>query len=73
MRGVYPRRMWNVYDLDGPKTNNHVESWHNRLNRLAGKAHPNIYEAVSLFKAEQAAAEVMILQLSAGGILRPQV
>ena len=28
------------------------------LERLAGKAHPNIYEVVSLFKLEQAATEV---------------
>ena len=38
--------------------NNHAEGWHSKLRKLAGKAHPNIYEVVSLFKSEQAATEV---------------
>ena len=36
------------------------------LERLAGKAHPNIiYEIVSLFKSEQAATEVTLMQVAA--------
>jgi len=34
--------------------------------KLAGKAHPNIYEAVTLFQSEQATNEVSIMQLAAG-------
>jgi len=34
--------------------------------KLAGKAHPNIYEAVTLFQSEQATTEVSIMQLAAG-------
>ena len=52
--------------LQGPRTNNHVEGWHNRL---AGKSHPNIYEVVDSFKTEQAATEVTLRQLEAGGVL----
>ena len=34
------------------------------MERLAGKAHPNIiYEIVSLFKSEQAATEVTLMQV----------
>ena len=40
--------MWNVYSLDGPRTKNNTEGWHSKLKKLAGKAHPNIYEAVHL-------------------------
>ena len=40
----------NIYQMEGPKTNNHVEGWHNKINRAAGKAHPNIFELVELFK-----------------------
>ena len=47
--------MWNALSLDGPHTNNHAEGWHSTLTKPAGKAHPNIYEVVSLFKLEQAA------------------
>ena len=35
--------------------------------KLAGKAHPNIYEAVTLFQSEQATTEG-IMQLAAGGL-----
>ena len=31
-----------------------MEGWHGKINRVAGKAHPNIFETVELFKGEQA-------------------
>ena len=55
--GSFPIGMWNVYSMEGPRTNNNTEGWHSKLRNLAGKAHPNIYEAVTLFKSEQAATE----------------
>ena len=61
--------MWNMYSLDGPHTNNNAEGWHSKICKLAGKAHPNIYKlAVELFKAEQTATEVSLMQLAAGGL-----
>ena len=33
-----------------------------------GKAHPNIYKAVNLFEAEQAATEITLIQLAAGDL-----
>ena len=65
---------WCVYNAEGPRTNNHVEGWHNKINRLAGKSHPKFYELVGLFKTEQAATEVTLRQLKqveAGGVLAP--
>jgi len=59
--------MWNMYSLDGPHTND-AEGWQPKIRKLAGKAHPNIYEAVELFKAEQTATEVSLMQLAAGGL-----
>ena len=38
------------------------------MKKIAGKPHLNIYELVSLFKAEQAATEVSLQQLAAGGL-----
>ena len=53
--------------LDGPCTNNNAEGWHSIICKLAGKAHPNIYKlAVELFKTEQTATEVSLMQLAAG-------
>ena len=38
------------------------------MKRIARKAHPNLYEVLELFQREQAATEVTIQQLEAGGI-----
>ena len=55
---------------EGPKTNNHVEGWHNKINHAAGKVHLNIFELVELFKTEQANTEVSRAQLAASGAVR---
>ena len=61
--GHFRPRMWNYYRHYGPRTNNHLEGWHNRMKRLSRKAHPNLNEVLELFQREQAASEVTILQL----------
>ena len=53
-------------DTSSPRTNNHVEGWHNKLKRIARKAHPNVYELVEIFKKEQADTEVTLAQLATG-------
>ncbi|KRY03618.1 hypothetical protein T01_2911, partial [Trichinella spiralis] len=35
------------------RTNNHLEGWHNRLNRKAAKSHNGLYELLQLLIAEQ--------------------
>ena len=42
------------------------EGWHNRLKKIVGKAHPNVFEIVETFKKEQALTEVTMAQLAAG-------
>ena len=71
LNGHYHISEWCVWGDDGPRTNNHVEGWHDKINRPAGKSHPNIYELVELFKAEQAVTEVTLRQLEAGGVVAP--
>ena len=56
--GHFRPRMWNYYRHCGPRTNNHLEGWHNRM------------KVLELFQREQAASEVTILQLEAGGARR---
>ncbi|XP_033753121.1 LOW QUALITY PROTEIN: uncharacterized protein LOC117336618 [Pecten maximus] len=63
---------WNHYDNDGPRTTNHVEGWHSKVNKLCQHAHPNIFVAVQLLKKIQATNEAKIIQLSAGGKQRPK-
>ncbi len=42
------------------------------MKRIVRKAHPNIYEVLELFQREQAAVEVTIQQLEAGGLRKPK-
>ena len=72
MNGNFRPRMWNYYAHTGPRTNNHLEGWHNRMKRISRKAHPNLYEILELFQREQAATEVAIQQLEAGGVRKPK-
>ena len=72
INGRFRPRMWNYFAHSGPRTNNHLEGWHNRMKRISRKAHPNLYEILELFQREQAATEVTIHQLEAGGVHKPK-
>ena len=65
------RAMWNHFDTVAHKTTNHVEGWHSKLNGIA-TSHPNIFKFINIIKSEQSYTEVTILQLEAGGCLRPK-
>ena len=60
--GIFPINMWNVYQAKGPHTNNHLKGWHNRLNKIVGKPHPNLFELVRTFQQEEASTHMTILQ-----------
>jgi len=62
----------NHFDHDGPRTTNHVEGWHSRINKKCRKPHPNVYAMVRLLQQEQATNEAKIIQLRAGGKQRPR-
>ena len=51
------------YAFDGPRTNNHLEGWHNRIKLISIRAHPHLWELV---QKEQASTEVAIEQVAAG-------
>ena len=55
---------------DESRTNNSLEGWHNKVKKIVGKSHLNIFEMVELFKLEQASTEVGLRQLMTGGALR---
>ena len=67
LNGSYPIKIWNYHKVDGPRTNNPVEGWHDKINRVAGKPRSNIFEVVELFKGEQATTEVKLQQPASGG------
>ena len=72
INGRFPIQIWNHHNIEGARTNNHAEGWHAKINRVAGKPHPNIFEVIELFKREQASVEVKIAQLEAGGRAPPR-
>lgn len=39
----FPPKTWNHFLNDGPRTNNHVEGWHNSFNQRIGRHHANIW------------------------------
>jgi len=39
----FNRAMWNHFLNDGPRTNNHVEGWHNSFNQRIARHHANIW------------------------------
>ncbi|KRY45509.1 hypothetical protein T03_6006 [Trichinella britovi] len=50
------------------RTNNHLEGWHNRLNRKAGKSHNGFYELLELLIAEQGVMDTLIQQVLSGNV-----
>ena len=64
--GNFPPRTWNYYAFDGPRTNNHLEGWHNRIKLISIRAHPHLWEFIELVQKEQASTDVAIEQVAAG-------
>ena len=68
---MFPINMWNVYQAMGPHTNNQPEGWHNRLNKIVGKLHPDLLELICIFQQEEVSTHMTILQLATGGRNHP--
>ena len=58
---------WNHYSTVGPRTTNHIEGWHHKLNNQLHKAHPNLYIIIELLQKTQASNEIRLIQYAAGG------
>lgn len=71
-RAVPPRfspPKWNVYDCvrtGGHRTNNVVEGWHSRFQKLIFTHHASVWKFIEHIKKDQRANEVLIAQLGAG-------
>ena len=62
----FPLRMWNHFTNAGPRTNNNVEGFHSRVNRLLPHRHPNIYRFVELIKGIEKCERSKLIQINAG-------
>ena len=54
IEGKFPIELWNHYDNDGPRTNNHIEGYNLKLQKFATCAHPNIWLFIGTIKQEEA-------------------
>lgn len=64
--------IWNHFDKDGPRTTNAVEGWLHKFYRMCRHPHPNVYMFIQFLQMEQAANEAKMIQLAAGGVVRPK-
>ncbi|CAF0940153.1 unnamed protein product, partial [Brachionus calyciflorus] len=48
--GSIEYEMWNHCFTEGPRTNNHLEGYHAKINRWLDKNHPDIYKLITFFK-----------------------
>ena len=58
-------KLWTRHDIKGPRTNNHLEWWHNSMNKKTG-AHVNIHAFIAAIRLEQADNEVRLMQVTKG-------
>ncbi|KAK3094472.1 hypothetical protein FSP39_002187, partial [Pinctada imbricata] len=70
MEGRLSPETWNHFSTNGPRTNNHLEGWHNKLKKRVGASHPHIYKLINIFQKEQAANEVKMVQYTSVGTRR---
>lgn len=64
--------IWNHFETTGPRTNNNLEGFHNRLNRSLPHNHPNIYRFVEVIKKIETADRAKLRQIDFGAALPPR-
>ena len=66
---LFPQEMWTRYNVPGPRTNNHLEGWHNSLKSAIRRHKPHIYTFIEAIKVEQTSTNLKLQQLQTGGIV----
>ncbi|CAK9291551.1 unnamed protein product [Gordionus sp. m RMFG-2023] len=59
-------KMWNMYDVQGVRTNNHVEGFHRSLKVYITYSHPNLYLFIDILKQIQQDMDIKFIQLRIG-------
>ncbi|XP_065319377.1 uncharacterized protein LOC135927335 [Gordionus sp. m RMFG-2023] len=59
-------KMWNMYDVQGVRTNNHVEGFHRSLKEYITYSHPNLYLFIDILKQIQQDMDIKFIQLRNG-------
>ena len=62
---VFPIQMWNMFHQtheELPRTSNHIEGWHRKLQRICMCYYPNFWKFINLLKKEQTLNRVDMVQ-----------
>ena len=65
----WPPATWNIFGLNGRKTNNHIEGWHDSLNLCFNATHPNIFNFIAEIKKIERKYHLRLLQCMNGANL----
>ena len=68
-------QMWNMHsraDEELPKTNNHVEGWHRRMQSAVSACHPSIWKLIDVLRRDHALCAVSIAQAVGGHTPEPR-
>ena len=63
---TWPPSIWNHYNKNGPRTNNHLEGFHSKLNKHFTSAHPNIFLFLDTIVSFQSSYTLKIQQVAVG-------
>ena len=66
---MFPIPIWNMFrrtDEDLPRTNNHIEGWHNRFSLNVDGAHPTLWKFIESLKREESVVRAEIAQVFGG-------
>ncbi|XP_071118370.1 uncharacterized protein [Haliotis cracherodii] len=69
---TFPRALWNQDENTGPRSNNHLEGFHNSLKKRMPRAHPVIFQFVKELKKIETADRRSRRQIGLGGAMRPR-
>ena len=51
--GAFPIGLWSHYETFGPRTNNNLEGYNNKLKIHVSRAHPNIYKQLKYSRSKK--------------------
>lgn len=66
---MFPHSMWNMHgrvEEDLPRTNNHVEGWHRKMNTAMGACNPTIWKFLDVLIKEQGLTDIKLNQAQGG-------
>ncbi|CAF0717108.1 unnamed protein product [Brachionus calyciflorus] len=72
----YDLNIWNHFNTIGPRINNHVEGYNNKINSYIDYSHPHLYSAIKTLKDLETSTVLNYIQRKNGGLTqfprRPQ-